>query len=147
MFCKFHWGFLSKRRYSISIPGNKGIKNKKVPLNIHYSVAPPFGLFIFSVSHISSDLYPLSCVLFPRMCWIHLKREKIATQIKASKSNKHCFFSLFFQQIIIVHLLCAGHVLGTQQAQIFLKKILCSHRAPTWVGGEHKETNKRYHFS
>lgn len=63
MFCKFQWDFFSKRRYSISIPGKKDIENKKIPLKIHYSGAQQFFLFIFSFSHISSDLYSLSCVL------------------------------------------------------------------------------------
>lgn len=66
MFCKFHWDFLSKRRYSISIPGNKDIENKKVPLKIHYSGAQRFS-FLFS----HFPIYHLTYIHAPVFCQEH----------------------------------------------------------------------------
>lgn len=138
MFCKFHWDSLSKRRYSISIPGNKDIENKKVPLKICYSVAQQFSLLIFSFSHISSDSHSLSCVLLPRICWILFKEGE-----KDSHSNQSIQISqtLFLQSIHSASNHClptvCGHALGTQQTQMLVRKLLLSWCSSLSRGGAH----------
>lgn len=45
----------------------------------------------------------------------------MAPQTKDPKPNKHCSSSSLIRQVTIVHLLCAGHILGTEQTQVILE--------------------------
>lgn len=91
----------------------KILKIRKFPLKVHYSEPQQFLHFIFSFSHLSSDLHSFCSVLLPRICWIHFTEEKIASQTIALKPQKYC---LCLQFVDPANNHCAWLPLGTGQA-------------------------------